>query len=96
MKDISILKTLYFNFYYLPFKSALKMPFRVGKKVKINGMGKRSSVQVKDIDKHIRIGMGQSFGMGETTFWSINNEGTLTFGGGQQLVEVHRLSSMEN
>ncbi len=30
-KDISIIKTLFFNFYYLSFKEAIRMPFHVGK-----------------------------------------------------------------
>lgn len=82
MKDISILKTLYFNFYYLPFKSAFKFPFRIGKYVKIGNMGKKESVYVEDVNKHIGIGVGQSFGMGKTTFWSVSDEGRLTIRGG--------------
>lgn len=82
MKDISILKTIYFNFYYLPFRAALKLPFRIGKHVKIGCMGKKESVYVENVNKHIGIGTGQSFGMGETTFWYIGNEGRLTIRGG--------------
>ena len=82
MKDISILKTLYFNFYYLPFRAALKFPFRVGKHVKIGCMGKKESVYVENVNKHIGIGTGQSFGMGETTFWNVGKKGRLTIRGG--------------
>lgn len=82
MKDISILKTLYFNFYYLPFKSAMRMPFRVGKKVKIDNMGKRNSVKVENLQKHIGIGVGQSFGLGKNTFWSVADNASLIIRGG--------------
>lgn len=82
MKDISFLKTLYFNFYYLPFQSALKLPFRVGKHVKIGKMGKKESVHVENINRHIGIGTGQSFGMGEITFWNVSDEGRLIIRGG--------------
>lgn len=92
MKGISIIKTLYFNFYYLPFKDALKMPFRVGKSVNIKNMGKRNSIKVQNTNKHIHIGVGQSFGLGQFTFWSIadkafvNIRGGATIGKGTQIV----------
>lgn len=96
MKDISILKTLYFNFYYLPFMSAMKMPFRVGKNVKIDNMGKRNSVKVENLQKHIGIGVGQSFALGKNTFWSVADNASLIIRGGQQSAEVRRLLLMAN
>ena len=81
-KDISIIKTLFFNFYYLSFKEAIRMPFHVGKSVKIKHMGKRTSVKVQNVKKHIGIGLGQSFGLGKTTFWSIADDASLIIRGG--------------
>ena len=55
-------------------------------------MGTRSSVQVENPQRHIGIGVGQSFGLGKNTFWSIANDATLiirggaTIGRGTQLV----------
>lgn len=39
-KNISIFKTLYFNFKAFPFRKAIRFPFLVGRKVKIRNIGK--------------------------------------------------------
>lgn len=39
IKDYSILKTLYYNFKYIPINKAIKFPLIIGKKVKINIKG---------------------------------------------------------
>ena len=81
-KDISIIKTLFFNFYYLSFKEAIRMPFHVGKSVKIKHMGKLYVYLFQNVKKHIGIGLGQSFGLGKTTFWSIADDASLIIRGG--------------
>lgn len=53
LKEISIIKTVFFNLYYLPLKKAIYAPFRVGRGVKIGNMGKRNSVTVYKIDGQI-------------------------------------------
>ncbi len=91
-KIISIPKTIYFNFYYLPFKEAIKLPFRVSYDVKIGKMGRRGCVKIGNLDKHICIGLGASYGMGNTTYWSVSDNaivefmGDATFGKGTQIV----------
>lgn len=36
IKNYSLWKTVYYNFKYLKFKQAIKFPFIIGKKVKLN------------------------------------------------------------
>lgn len=81
--DISLIKTLYFNFYYLRFKDAFKFPFRVYKGVKIGCMGSRDCITILDKNLHIHLGSGQSFGLGNsTTFWRVSNNAHIVIGGG--------------
>ena len=94
IKNLSIIKTLYFNFYYLPFRSAIKMCFLVEKNVKIGCMGKRSNVVVENPNNHIKIGLNQSFALGQSTFWSVSDGASLMFRGGQHLAEVRKLLLM--
>lgn len=63
-KILSIPKTLLFNFYYLPFTDAVKLPIKVSRKVKIGSMGGRKSLQLKNKQAKISIGFEGSFGLG--------------------------------
>lgn len=49
-------KTLLFNFYYLPIKYAIKLPFHVDFRTKIQSLGKRNSVVLKDTNKKYALG----------------------------------------
>ena len=48
---LDIPKSVLFNFYYLPFKDAIKFPFHVDYRIKIQNMGNRNSVILKDTNK---------------------------------------------
>lgn len=81
-KLLNLPKTLFFNFYYLPLKQAIKLPFRVSYKTKICRMGKRSSVRVLDCTKKISLGISGSFNLNNTgSYWDISSEGVVTFCG---------------
>ncbi len=101
-KNIDICKTLYFNFYYLPFRSALALPFRVAPGVKISDMGSRNSVVLKSNRQHICIGKDSSFALGGKTCWHIapdarlEIDGNATFGRGTQLIVDGNLKIGEN
>ncbi len=79
---LGIPKTLYFNFYYLPFWKAVRLPFRVASNVKIKSMGQRTSVMIKEGAK-IHIGTVGSFGLGnkQSTYWQIGKNATVIFRG---------------
>ena len=49
---LDIPKSVLFNFYYLPFKDAIKFPFHVDYRTKIQNMGNRNSVILKDTNKY--------------------------------------------
>lgn len=78
--NISILKTIYFNFYYLPIKEAIKFPIRVAKNTKILNMGNKSSLKLQS-GSTLFIGFGESFALGGRTGWSIANTGVISFKG---------------
>ena len=86
--------TIFFNFYYLPIKDAIKLPFKVSHRIKIKNMGRRKSISVKEFAKPILIGKNGSFNLGhsEKTYWDINKDanvnfnGSATFGRGTKIV----------
>lgn len=78
---LDIPKSVLFNFYYLPFKDAIKFPFHVDYRTKIQNMGNRNSVILKDTNKKIRIGAKGSFALGGRTYWSISPLGKVIFEG---------------
>jgi acetyltransferase-like isoleucine patch superfamily enzyme len=75
-------KTLYFNFYYLPFWKAVRLPIRVAPNVKIKSMGQRTSVKIRD-GTRIHIGTVGSFGLGnkQSTYWQIGKDASVIFSG---------------
>lgn len=75
-----ICKTIYFNFYYLPPTRAMQFPIKVHESVIIGGMGTRRAISVNE-KSSIKIGFGQSFGLGNTTYWKIGDSGTIVFDG---------------
>lgn len=78
---ISFFKTLVFNFYYLPFSYAIKLPIRVSKDTKICNLGSRTSVSIENKSQKIAIGYGSSFALGNTTSWTIEKKGKIKFRG---------------
>lgn len=60
---IGIPKTILLNFYYLPFKKAIKFPFRVAGNFKIDSLGNRDAISIADGSKII-IGSKGSFNLG--------------------------------
>ena len=92
LREYSIIKTLFFNFYYLPFKTALSFPFRVAKGVKISDMGSKRSIILKNQHKKVYIGTGSSFALGGKTCWHVSRgaclqiDGDATFGKGSQII----------
>lgn len=74
-------KTLLFNFYYLPVKDAIKLPFHVDYRTKIQSLGKRDSVVLRDPNKKIRIGGKGSFALGGRTYWCVSSTGKIVFEG---------------
>lgn len=81
-KLLDLPKTLLFNFYYLPFKKAIKLPIRVSHKVRIGKMGKRGALVIEK-DEHISIGNGGSFNICDVPgYWSLGENATVVFEGG--------------
>lgn len=64
--NTSILKTLWFNFYYLPIRKAVFLPIRVAKKTKILSMGAHDAVEINNVKQKIGIGFGSSFALAES------------------------------
>lgn len=63
----SIPKTLYFNFHYLEFKKAIKLPILVSYKVKLKKMGDRGTLKCPNKFMSIKLGFSDgSFEMGNT------------------------------
>ncbi len=105
MKDIFELhwiKTLFFNFYYLPFQSAVKLPLRVYRGVRVASMGKRNSVMIDNVNKRIRIGKKGSFGIAHRSYWDISENAVLIFHGsavlssGTQIIANGKLEFGDN
>lgn len=78
---LDIPKTLLFNFYYLPFRDAIKFPFHVAYDTKIKSLGRRDSVLLHDPAKRIVIGHGESFALGNKTYWEVSKAGRIEFAG---------------
>ena len=78
---LSIPKTVFFNFYYLPIKNALKLPIIVSYRVKIGKLGKRSCLVIPQKRCKIRIGFHGSFNMGGNSYWYIGKSGKVIFEG---------------
>ncbi len=76
--------TLYFNFYYLPFRQAIKLPMAVSHKIKIAKMGKKGAIKVdRSKFRSIKIGKNGSFNLGENEriYWDINPNANVLFKG---------------
>lgn len=76
--------SLYFNFYYLPFKHAIKMPIVVSHKIKIISMGKRENVKIRNLKfGSIKIGRNSSFDLGNSdrVYWNIDKNAKIEFEG---------------
>lgn len=84
-KIIDIPKTLYFNFYYLPFEKAIKLPLYVSHTIKIKNMGKRGSLYLNEVKRGIvKIGVSKgsySLGIGQTGWWNIDSSARVVFKG---------------
>ena len=96
MKDIfelHLLKTLLFNFYYLPLKSAVKLPIRVYRGVKIGSLGEHDSVVIKDVNKRIHIGKKGSFGIEHRTYWNVAKDTKVVFPGAAVLCSATQIIS---
>lgn len=80
---LGIPKTLYFNFYYLPFKEAIKFPLIILPGLKIANMGSRGSLKIEKPGSRIIIGRKGSFALssGRKTYWEISNTATVVFNG---------------
>lgn len=80
----NIPKTLLFNFYYLPFKQAIRFPIFVGGRVKINSLGDRTALKV-DTTKlgFVQIGSGKGpHGMANRNgCWDISSGARIHFEG---------------
>lgn len=78
-------KTLYFNFYYFPFRDAVKLPLYVSRKVKIGHMGSRNSLSLSQIRRGIvKIGVSKgSFALGssQSGWWNIHPTAKIVFKG---------------
>lgn len=72
----NIPKTILFNFYYLPFKQAIKFPIFVGSRVKISSLGDRSALKI-DTDKlgFVQIGVANGpHGLAvQKSYWEIHS-----------------------
>lgn len=78
-KLLGIPKSLYFNLYYFPLKTALHFPLILAPDVRIKRMGSRKSVKLIDPTKRILIGFGESFALGGKTYWDISDQGSIIF-----------------
>lgn len=74
-------KTIYFNFYYFPFKVAIKLPIMIASDVKLASMGTRKSVVLNIPNERVYIGYGESFALGGRTYWNVGSEGKVIFDG---------------
>lgn len=80
--DIPI--TLYFNFYYLTFKQAIKLPISVTHKISIHNMGKRGCIKILNSTyRCIKLGKTGSFSLatGDKFYWSIAENAEIIFEG---------------
>lgn len=90
---LGVPKTLFLNFYYLPFREAIHIPIIVAANTKISRLGSRSSVIIKNSRKHVTIGFsgsyllggGDNILVGQPTYWSIGKSGKLIFNGSANL-----------
>ena len=80
-KFLGIPKSLYFNLYYFPLRTALRFPVILAADVKLNRMGRRDSVKLSDAHKRVSIGFGESFALGGRTYWDVSDRGQVIFNG---------------
>lgn len=76
--------TLYFNFYYLPFRQAIKLPMAISHKIKIAKMGKKGAIKVDRSEfRSIKVGKNGSFNLGENekVYWDIGSNANIEFKG---------------
>ena len=73
----SIIKTIYFNFKVLPFQRAIKIPFFIGKKVRLRRIGKINLTYTGK--KKIHIGTVLMFNTSSNmeTIWENNGQITI-------------------
>lgn len=92
----NIWKTLLFNFYYLPFKQAVRLPIFLGNRIIIKSLGSRNSVFVNDslTRGSINLGIGNGSydkGKNEYSYWEIGNNGIIKFDGACQISKGFRI-----
>ncbi|MCI6190339.1 MAG: acyltransferase [Clostridium sp.] len=81
-------KTIYFNFYYLSFKEAIKFPIYVHGSVKIGNMGNRKAIKLCSLKRgSVRLGMSEgSFEIkNKNCWWNISKGAKVTFKGNADL-----------
>ena len=78
---LSVPKTLFVNFYYLPINVAIHLPIRISHKVKIASLGSRNSVKLLNKNARISIGFEGSFSLGGVGYWSIGKDASVLFCG---------------
>lgn len=75
-------KSIYFNFYYLPFRQAIKFPIWVHGSVKIENMGDHRSIEIYSLKSGaIRLGLSSgSFAIyNKNCWWNISNGAKVIF-----------------
>lgn len=73
-KDGSLIKTLYFNFRVLPFKSAIRFPFAIGKRVEFINL---KYVKIRLEDNNNRVPFGIRIGINNNPIASTKDQWTL-------------------
>ena len=80
-KNVNIFKTIWFNFRALPFRSAIKLPFVVGRRVKILDIGEirvKCEIEPAMFTLGVRYNAWETFKESQTVF---KNEGTIELNG---------------
>ena len=80
-KNVNIFKTIWFNFRALPFRSAIKLPFVVGRRVKILDIGEirvKCKIEPAMFTLGVRYNAWETFKESQTVF---KNEGTIELNG---------------
>ena len=81
-------KSIYFNFYYLPFRQAIKFPIWVHGSVKIENMGERKALEIHSLKRgSIRLGLERgSFAIrNKNCWWNISKGAKVIFKGNADL-----------
>lgn len=76
---LSFPKTVYFNFHYLPFKQAMKLPIWINYNVKLENLGGKV-ITDSYIPRSILIGVFEgSFNRGKNGWWNVNDDSEVVF-----------------